>query len=244
MDANQTEPVAEMNVFNRVINLFFTPSKTFEALIAKPDWVTPLILFFLMFIATSILLKEVIQKEQAVATKESIMKNPQIPDSQKEQTAEQAISMMKKFWAVGIGVGFIVVLAMFLLAGLFLHIGGTKVFKGEGTYLQALSIFGYSGLIDVLAGIIKVPLMMANGTMRVDTGLGMLVAEGGTRTPLYALLSKFDIFTFWQLAVLIIGLSMLYKFTKEKTSALVIGLWLIWVLIGAGLTAIGVNLGG
>ena len=244
MDTNQTEPAAEMNVFERIMNLFLTPSKTFEALIVKPDWVTPLILFFLMFIATSILLKEVIQREQAVVTKESIMKNPQIPDSQKEQTAEQAISMMKKFWAVGIGVGFIVVLGMYLLGGLFIHLGGAKVLKGEGTYLQALSIFGYSGLIDVLAGIIKVPLMMVNETMRIDTGLGMLVAEGETRTPLYVFLSKFDIFTFWQLAVLIIGLSMLYKFSKGKTTALVIGLWLIWVLASVGLTAIGIGVGG
>lgn len=244
METSQTEPVAEMNVFNRIVNLFVTPSKTFEAIIVKPDWVTPMFLFFLMFLTTSILLKEIIQKEQAVATKESIMKNPQIPDSQKEQTAEQAVSMMKKFWAVGIGVGLIVVLGMFLLAGLFIHIGGSKILKGEGTYLQVLSIFGYSSLIDVLAGIIKVPLMMVNETMRVDTGLGILAAEGATRTPLYVLLSKFDIFTFWQLAVLIIGLSMLYKFTKGKTAALVIGLWLIWVLLSAGLTAVGVNFGG
>lgn len=244
MESNQTEPVAEMNVFNRVINLFVTPSKTFEALITKPDWVTPLIFFFLMFITTSILLKEVIQAEQAVATKESIMKNTQIPDSQKQESADQAISMMKKFWAVGIGVGFIVVLAFYLLGGLALHIGGKNIMKGEGSYLQALSIFGYSGLVDILAGIIKVPLMMANQTIRVDTGLGMLIATDQTRTPLYVFLSKFDLFTFWQLAILIIGLSMLYKFSRGKSAALVIGLWLIWVLLSVGFTALGTSMGG
>ncbi|MBL7994843.1 YIP1 family protein [bacterium] len=244
MESNQTEPVAEMNVFSRVINLFVTPSKTLEALIAKPDWVTPLVLIFLMFIATSILLKEVIQAEQAVATKESIMKNAQIPDNQKEQYVEQSVTMMKKFWAVGIGVGFIVVLALYLLGGLVLHLAGKNILKGEGTYLQVLSIFGYSGLVDILAGIIKVPLMMANQTMRVDTGLGMLVATDQTRTPLYVLLSKFDLFTFWQLAILIIGLSMLYKFSKEKSAALVIGLWLIWVLLSVGFTALGTSMGG
>lgn len=244
METNQSGHTAEMNVFSRVSNLFLTPSKTFEALIAKPDWATPLIFFFIMFITTSILLKDVIQNEQAIATKESIMKNPQIPDSQKQETADQAVSMMKKFWPVGIGVGFIVVLAFYLLGGLFLHIGGVKIFKGQGSYLQTLSIFGYSGLIDVLAGIVKIPLMYVNQTMRVDTGLGMLVAEGQTRTPLYVFLSKFDLFTFWQLAVLLIGLSLLYKFSKEKTAALVIGLWFIWVLISVGFTAIGTSMGG
>lgn len=239
METNQTEPAGEMNVFERIINLFVAPSKTFEALVIKPDWVTPLILFFLVFATVSFLLKDVIQAEQAIVTKESIMKNQQIPDSQKEQSAEQAISMMKKFWAVGIGVGFIAVIIMYLLGGLALHLGGKSILKGNGTYLQVLSIFGYSGLVDVLASIIKVPLMYINQTMRVDTGLGILLGENATRTPLYVFLSKFDIFTFWQLAVLIIGLSILYKFPKGKTAALVIGLWVIWILISVGFATIG-----
>lgn len=244
MDANQNETAPEMNVFNRIINVFFAPSKTFEALAAKPDWVTPLIFILLIFLTTSSLLKDVIQKEQAVATREAIMKNPNIPDSQKEQTTEQSVSMMKKFWAVGIGVGLIVVIIFYLMGGMFLFVGGSKILKGPGTYLQVLSIFGYSGFIDVLAAIIKIPLMMLNQTMRVDTGLGMLLGEEATRTPLYVFLSKFDIFTFWQLGVLIVGVSVLYKFSKEKSAGLVIGLWLLWVLISVGLTAIGMRVGG
>ena len=239
MESNQTAPPVAMNVFSRIVNLFTTPSKTFAALIAKPDWVTPIVFIFLIFSVTSILLKDVIQNEQAIATKESIMKNSNIPDSQKEQSAEQAVSMMKKFWAVGLGVGFIAIVILYFLGGLFLHIGGKNILKGEGVYLQTLSVFGYSGLVDVLASIIKIPLMIANQTMRIDTGLGMLVAEGQTRTPLYVFLSKFDIFTFWQLAILIVGLSMLYKFSKGKTAVLVIVLWLIWVLISVGFAAMG-----
>ncbi len=244
MDVNQNPTVPEMNVFNRIVNVFLAPTKTFEALTAKPDWVTPLLFIFLIFLTTSTLLKEVIQREQTVATKESIMKNPNIPDSQKEQTAEQAISMMKKFWAVGIGIGLIMVVIIYLMGALFLFLGGSKILKGQGTYVQVLSIFGYSGLIDVLAAIIKIPLMMLNQTMRVDTGLGIFLGEDATRTPLYVFLSKFDIFTFWQLGVLIIGLSVLYKFSKEKSAGLVIGLWLLWVLVSVALTAIGVRVGG
>ena len=244
MDANQSETKAGMNVFNRIMNVFVAPSQTFEALIAKPDWATPLIFIFLVFLTTSTLLKDVIQREQAVVTKESIMKNPNIPDGQKEQTAEQAISMMKKFWAVGIGVGMIMVVVIYLMGAMLLFLSGSKILKGPGTYVQVLSIFGYCGFIDVLAAIIKIPIMMINQTMRVDTGLGMFLGEEAIRTPLYVFLSKFDLFTFWQLGVLIIGLSILYKFSKEKTAGLVLGLWLLWVLISVGLTAMGMRVGG
>lgn len=37
----QQEP--RPGLFSRIINVFFTPSKTFASLIQKPDWITPLI---------------------------------------------------------------------------------------------------------------------------------------------------------------------------------------------------------
>ncbi len=241
MEPNVTAPAPTMGVVSRIINLFISPSKTFEALIAKPDWVTPIVISVILFLITGILLKDVIQAEQVKATRESIMKNDKIEASQKEQIIEQSTSMMKKFWVVGYAVGLVVVMAMYFGAALFLRIGGNNIMGGSAGYMQVLSIFAYSSLIDVVAAAVKVPLMVINQTMRVDTGLGMLAAEDATRTALYAFLSKFDIFSFWQITVLIIGLSMLYKFSKGKTAGLVIGLWLLYVLLAVGFTAIGMG---
>jgi hypothetical protein len=232
-----------MGVLSRIMNLFVSPSETFEALIAKPDWVTPIVISVILFLTTGILLKDVIQAEQVKATREAIMKNNSIESGQKEQVIEQSTTMMKKFWFLGYGVGLIIVIGIYFLAALFLRMGGNMM-GGSAGYMPVLSIFAYSTLIDAAASLVKVPLMVVNQTMRVDTGLGLFAAEDAMRTPLYAFLSKFDIFTFWQLAVLIIGLSMLYKFSKGKTAGLVLGLWLVWVLISVGFAVIGKGMGG
>ena len=234
----------EMSVINRIINVFIAPSKTFEHLIQKPEWVTPLIIALIMMVTFSIVMKNLIQTESVKAAREAIMKSDQIANDQKEQVIEQQTTMMKKFWFVGIAIGMVLVGAGYFLSPLFLRIGGNSLLGGTATYIQILAIYGYSTLIDFLAILVKAPLMMVNQSLRVDTGLGMLLGEPATRSALYTFLAKFDIFTFWQLAVLVIGLSILYKFSKGKAAALVIGLWLIWVLLLTGMVAMGMHFGG
>ncbi|NUM79205.1 YIP1 family protein [bacterium] len=236
-------PPAEMNVFSRIVNVFLSPSETFNYLMTKPDWITPVIVMIILFLGSGILLKDIIQAEQIKAMRVQIMKSDRVPDNQKEQVIEQQTQMMKSFWAVGYVIGLVAILIMYFIGAVFLMVGGNNVLGGKATYIQVLSIFGYSLMIDILATLVKVPIMFVNSTMRVDTGLGLFAAADQTRSALYAFLSKFDLFTFWQLAVLVIGISMLFKFSKGKSAGLVFGLWLVWVLLGTGLTALGLNFG-
>lgn len=236
-------PVAEMNVFSRILNVFLSPSETFNCLIAKPDWITPVIVTIILFLGSGILLKDIIQIEQIKAMRAQIMKSDRVPDNQKEQVIEQQTQMMKGFWVVGYVIGLVAILSMYFIGAVFLMIGGNNVLGGKATYMQVLSVFGYSMMIDILATLVKVPIMFVNSTMRVDTGLGLFVAADQTRSAMYAFLSKFDLFTFWQLAVLVIGISMLFKFSKGKAAGMVFGLWFIWVLLGTGLAALGMNFG-
>ncbi|MBX7151646.1 YIP1 family protein [bacterium] len=241
----QTEPTSaeEMNVFSRILNVFLSPSETFNYLIAKPDWITPVIVTIILFLSSGILLKDIIQTEQIKAVRTQIMKSDRVPDSQKEQVIEQQTQMMKGFWVVGYVIGLVGILSMYFIGAVFLMIGGNNVLGGKATYMQVLSIFGYSMMIDILATLVKVPIMFVNSTLRVDTGLGLFVAADQTRSAMYTFLSKFDLFTFWQLAVLVIGISLLFGFSKGKSAGLVFGLWFVWVLFGTGLAALGVNFG-
>ena len=244
MESSTTAPEAPMGVVSRIINLFVSPSKTFEALIVKPDWFTPVAVAMVIFLTVGILMKDVIQTEQVAATRESIMKNDKIDNSQKEQVIEQSTTMMKKFWFLGLPIGMVVVVIAYFLAALFLRIGGNMVLGKGPAYMQVLSVFSYSTLAYSAGALVRVPLMYLNQTMRVDTGLGMLLGQSETHSTLYIFLSKFDLFTFWQLAVLVIGLALLYKAPKGKTAGVVIGLWLIWILAVAGLSSVGIKIGG
>ncbi len=229
----------KLNVFQRLINLYFSPSRTFNSLSVKPDWLTPLIISLILMATAMFLLNDVIQQEQIAAAKTSIMKNDRIPDNQKEQVIEQQGVMMKKFWIVGVIVGVFMMIGAYFLGGLAVWLGGNVALgKGPG-YLTALSVFGYAGLVDLISSIIKLPLMHLNQTMRIDSGLGMLVSKEETRSALYTFLSSFDLFSFWQLALMIIGFSIIYKAPVKKSAVLIIVMWLVWVLIKTGFAGIG-----
>lgn len=232
-------PESRLGLFERIINVFFSPSKTFRSLEVKPDWLTPLIVSLLLMGTAMFLLNDIIQQEQIAAARTSIMKSDRIPDNQKEQVIEQQAVMMKKFWIFGVVIGVIMLIGAYFLGGLAVWLGGNMVLgKGPG-YITALSVFGYASLVDIIASVVKMPLMVMNETMRVDSGLGILVSREETRSVLYTFLSSFDLFTFWQLALMIIGFSIIYKASVKKSAIFIIIIWLIWVLIKTGFAGIG-----
>ena len=241
--AQNMTPNQPMNVFSRIVNIFISPAETFQTLAVKPDWITPLILTLAVFLTVGILMKDVIQKEQEKAVREKIMTMSEIADSQKEQVAEMQVGMMKKFWFVGVAIGLVVIGGVFFLGGLFLRLGANKFLGGSVSYPVVLSVLGYSRLIEILATLVKLPAMITKNTMRVDTGLGILVPDASITSMSYTLLSKIDLFTAWQLVVLIIGVSVIYKSARIKSAMLVIGLWLLWILAQTGLAAIGLKFG-
>ncbi len=238
-----SKPEPRLGLFGRIINVYFSPSKTFRSLEVSPDWLTPLIVSLVLMGTVMFFLNDVIQQEQIAAAKTAIMKNDRIPDNQKEEVIEQQAVMMKKFWIFGVVIGVIMLIGAYFLGGLAVWLGGNMALgKGPG-YITALSVFGYASLVDMIATIVKLPLMVMNETMRVDSGLGILVSREETRSVLYTFLSSFDLFTFWQLALMIIGFSLIYKAPVRKSAVFILIMWLIWVLIKTGFAGIGTMFG-
>ncbi len=234
-----TNPEPRIGLFERIINIYFSPSKTFRSLEIKPDWLTPLIVSLILMGTVMFLLTDVIQQEQIAAAKTAIMKNDRVPENQKEEIIAQQAVMMKKFWVVGVVIGVFMLIGAYFIGGLVVWLGGNSILgKGPG-YMTALSVFGYCSLVDVIATAVKLPLMVMNQTMRVDSGLGLLVSKEETRSVLYTFLSSFDLFTFWQLGLMILGFSIIYKAPIRKSAILIIVLWLIWVLVKTGFAGIG-----
>ncbi|MCK6542619.1 YIP1 family protein [bacterium] len=238
-----TEP-KPLGALDRIIGVITEPEKTFTDIAARPSWGLPMMLALLAMIAVGILMKDVIQKESAEKTRISIMENKNIPDGDKQRIIDQSIEMMKKFWVVGFAVGMVVIVIAYFISALILRLGGSAVLKSAATFTQVLAIFSWSGIVDLLGALIKLPIMYINQSMRVDTGLGILIGEELGHTTTYLIMSKFDIFTIWMLIVMSIGIAVVFKAPKSKSMILVFGLWLVWVLAQWGMALMGMRVGG
>ena len=96
-------------------------------------------------------------------------------------------------------------------------------------------MFVWSGLIGIVQMALTTFLILSKGTSHgVTTSLAFLLpaqAVGAKATILHSILSKFDIFTVWQLILWILGVAVVYKFTVKKSATMIISIWAAYVII-------------
>jgi len=232
VSAEEVAPVVERSVVQNLIGVFTSPRETFEAIRAKPSWLIPFLLVCVVGFGSVYLTRNVRVQEQI----ERIQNNPNIPSEQADKiiermesgTSGRGLLLQAVFIPVGVAIAFLVV------AGV-LTFGGSVLLGGSASFKQVFSMYSWSSLIGVLSAIIKTPLIMATGSMSVATSLAVFMPADAYTTFLYNFLAKVDVFSIWQLIVVAIGMSVLYGFTMRRSVILVGSLWLIYVLISAGI---------
>jgi len=120
------------------------------------------------------------------------------------------------------------------MSGIFLFAGNT-ILGGSSRFWTLFSMIGWSSMVGMLGGLLNTVLVLMKKTAHgVTTSLAMLLPTpnvGEKPSALYRLLSQFDLFMIWQVALWIIGLSVLYKITKGKAAAVVLTLWGLWIVL-------------
>ncbi|MDZ7261257.1 MAG: YIP1 family protein [candidate division KSB1 bacterium] len=225
------ETQKELGVFQKIVGVFSSPRQTFESVNRKPDWVVPLVIVLLVSLVISILVTPIAMQEGLEMQRE-MMKERGMSDEQ----IDNALAIGQKVGKItGPIMAVIVILVVLLIVAAVLMFGGNVILGGTTNFKKVFSVICYSSLIGSLGGLIKLPLMLSKQSVKVSFSLATFLSEDASKTFLYKLLSKIELFTIWELAVLSIGLAVIYKFTTKKAATLVVSLWIIWVVISVGL---------
>ena len=217
-----------MKPLERIIGIYYRPGEVFQYLSERPDWVVP----FMLVLITSLLivsftLPTIILPEQTELARERL-EEAGLSDDQIEARVEAMTG--KTGFIIGIvGVTFIFLFLLFGRAGIFLGI--FSVVGEKSSYKQSLSIVSYAMMVHIIDSIIKGFLMYVKQTSQVYTSLALFMPGGDPQSKPFQLLGKFDLFTLWELSLLAIGFSVIYKISLKKTSGIVFGLWTLWVLL-------------
>lgn len=219
--------------FAGLIEVFHKPAAWFEKLRGNPKVLVPYMVLAVLTIGMFLLIGDVIVKMQ--------MESPQMQEQlQGQALPEQAAVMM--WWSTVIGGTFVMMLAPLLAAALALF-WGNIVFAGKGSFKALLSVMLYGELIFAVGNLLVVPLVFAKDSLAVGLNLGVLVASRGLQDPLFMALSKVDLFIIWEIIVIGIGMSVIYRFPRNK------GLWLsvlsmgLLTILGIAASAIGSMIG-
>jgi hypothetical protein len=255
----QDRPIAEparIGPFGRLFGMLLSPGETFQDINRKPTIISPIVISILVGIALSLFVSW-----QGKPNWKDIARNQIVKQQEKLHTQTDPEQLQKQVDITAITYQFralliLVFVPVIYLAGAGVLALGMLLMQAQTTYKKILSVFAWTfcsvGLINTILAMASLMVRDPQSLRDRDfldpagiapTNLSYLIPDDSSPV-LKALLSSFDVFSFWMMALLIIGLVAIAgtrKINKGKTATLVIGLWVFVVLLKVGAAAIGIG---
>jgi len=227
-------------MFGTMINVITAPGDTFESIVKDFNWkqaLLPIGLLMGLAIVSGFILQDIIADMQWEQIQKNIEGNSRIPEEQKEQfLSDQYESVYSKtgmgaiFTFVSMAISWPIRIAFF---SLFAMLVGNLFLGGGGKYGQVITISAFAYLPSVVEYIIKTPIQFITDNMMIFTGLGVLgIGEQGDF--INSFLAGIDVFAFWRVFLVAVGVSILYNKTTKTALIAMTGLWLFGLVVFAG----------
>ncbi len=221
----------------RLVGVFVSPVRTFAAIAARPTWLLPVAVGAGLSLPVSEL---ILSKTDwtAVVSAQIAKSGRHLPEAQIEQAAERA-QRLSWLWDIIAIAG--PVLVLFIVAAVLW--GACNAFAWEVKYRQSLGIASHAFFPGILTALGLMVALWNRPTIDprrvgdvLPTNLGHFAP--GTDEVTHGLLSSIDLFSFWTMALIVLGLSAAAKAPRGRVAALVVSLWALYVLGKAGATAL------
>ena len=248
MSDQEIQPVAEaapgLSQWQRVINIFTAPSKTFEDIKRgnKSWWMPFLILavvgyIFFAAVALKIGMQQVVENQIHLnPTQEEKM--AQAPPEQREMGMKISLYITEGIFIANPAAG----AGGVALGSLGLWGTINFVFGGKATYGSIFAVWMFASLpaiIKTLLGTIVIFAGVAPESFNIKnfapTNLGAFLNPMETNKALYALATSLDAVTIWTLVLLGMGTAIVAGVKRTSGYIAVFGWWALFVLIGVGL---------
>ena len=233
----ETEGTEEtLGFWNQLVLVFSDPAAAFNRLVAHPRWVGAFLVVAVVTVAGTQATYPLIMQMQ----RDAITQNPQLSEEQADlimQRYERPLTpvwrvMTSAFQVIGIAIWLVIMSAVLMF-------GGNILLGGEAKFKTILAVATHSWLVTIPKMLLTAPLMLAKGSAAVSTSLQVLIPADRWMTPLGVALGAFDLFSIWMVVLIIIGISAAYRFSRAKSAAIVVSLYVFMVLVGVAFSALG-----
>ncbi|WP_055106542.1 Yip1 family protein [Paenibacillus ihumii] len=204
-----------------VFTIFTSPGETFERIRgSKAAWILPTILAIIMSLVSIALQMPYLLD----FTRETWLKMGNIDPAQIEQML--GMTVVTSYVGAVIGIIFMVFLIALLLVLLNL------IVRGEGKYMQFVSVAAYAGLPTAIGTLLTSVLLVAMDAKSlgdVSLSLGALVAD--KTGMMYKILSLVNPFSIWGLYLYVVGAAIMMQRPRKKIAIWIVAVWVIYSLI-------------
>jgi len=186
--------------------VFYKPAAFFAELKERPRVLVALLAIALLSLVFAFLAADLILQVQ--------LNSPQMQERLQGQPAPDAVKTMMRVSTI-FGLPIARVLAP-LIAALLALFFGNFVFAGRAQFKQLLAVMAYATVITSVGMLLGLPIELPKESVIPPFSLGILAADQGVQSPLFALLSRIDLFNIFEFIVAGIGLSVVYNVSRGR----------------------------
>lgn len=240
--ASAEQAPIEMSSAQRFFGAFIEPGNTFAAIVRKPNFWPPLIILMVIWSATSELMLNkigmatIIQRSMELSGRANNMTPEQMQKAVQQGAKVGAVFAHLSFLGVPVILIIVAAVGMLILKAVFGQPIGFKT---------AFSVTAYADLPAIIAAILGMVVIgfgdpaSFNPQNFTPTNVGFFLSPQSTSHPLYSIATSLDVFSFWFMGLLGIGFAAASRKVRPRSVFFCfLGIWVIWVLIKAGLAAI------
>jgi len=228
-----------MGALSRIFGVFFEPGKTFKDIGERPNWLPPLLLIILFTVAFTYALGQHVGWDHIVRQQ---MENSPRTAQMTAEAKEQAIAAGTKFAAIA-GYSTVVIVPIMYVIMAAVLLGMTAVMSGGLKFKQVFAVVCYSGMPGILFAVLGIVVMFLKKPEEFNVNNPLMFNVGAYLDPqstskfLYSLATSMDLFSFWMIALIAIGLKAAAgkKLSTGGAFTAVVLPWAVWVLAKSAL---------
>lgn len=222
-------------LWGRLADLFLKPGRLMDNVGLRPRLWVPYLLILVVMAGFMWRVSPIVNAEVMEMTRDSRLMQllPQDALDQVEERYEQALNptpRQRLGFALQTALGSVIqTMLLGLLLGAFVKLSG-----GTGRLAQALGITAWAGLLPLVAGVLVAwPIVLHNeSVMGTSLGLAALFTDLEPDSVAFQLLRAYgDFFTWWGVALLVIGFQRVYGLSRNAALATVVPVWALAVLV-------------
>ena len=226
-----------MEAFANLFRVIFSPTAAFERIKEKPAWWVPAIVLIL-----AAMLYAYISAPLATefAQQEMMRQSSQMSPEQLEQAQQMLNSPIAKVITM-VSTLIAAIVSILIQVGL-LHLVSSML-GGSARFAVGLAAIAYANMPIVVQQLVFSINTVFSKTLVMPGFTAMLPRDQATSI-LGTFLGRIDIFAIWSFALVAVALSIVYKLSKGKAAAVVIGYWTAGTIVAVAASAIGRAVGG
>lgn len=225
------------SIWGIMVGVFTAPTEAFAEFKKKPTIIIPLIAILVLAGVAGALMAEYGAMMQYEMLKSSTVIPPQVLEEMRQDALDPNRLTTGLFGAIAMVIlGVISALVAWFL--------GSVIFGKKSSFKAVWGVELVAGLIPMVGGLLRLPMVYAKGTMMVSYGLAALLPGKDFTSILYSFLYYTDIFAVWGIIVGGIGYAAIFGLSRGKGIAIAAIAFALFVVISIGLSAVGMAFAG